>query len=73
MFKVKRGVIMKTGVNTSTIIDISKKRKSYLNKGNVYCIKCKYLMFGYYCGKKKRSAVYISQRKHCKFYEKDMR
>ena len=27
MFKVKRGVIMKTGVNTSTIIDISKKEK----------------------------------------------
>ena len=64
---------MKTGVNTSTIIDISKKRKSYLNKGNTYCIKCKYLMFGYYCSKRKGQQYTFHKESIVKFYEKDMK
>ena len=46
----------KTGVNTSTIINIKKQRSKYIRDGNATCSKCKRLEFGYYRSKKKRSA-----------------
>ena len=59
---------MKTGVNTSTIIDIRKKRNAYMKKGKAHCQKCKHLSWGYYCSKKKRSAIEVNKPKHCTFY-----
>jgi hypothetical protein len=52
------------------IVDIRKKRRKWLNKGKANCSKCKWLMFGYYCGKKKQSAVEVNKPKHCNFYQK---
>lgn len=48
---------MKTGVNTSTIINIRKKRREYMKNANATCSKCSWLQFGYYCSKRKRSAT----------------
>lgn len=61
---------MATGVNTSTIIDIIKKRTAWQKKGKAHCQRCKYLQFGYYCGKKKRTAHHVDKPKHCKDYLK---
>lgn len=47
----------KTGTNTSTIIDVRKKRREYLRGANATCSKCRWLQFGYYCSKKKRTAT----------------
>ena len=55
----------KTGVNTSTIINIKKQRSKYLRNGNATCSKCKWLEFGYYCGKKKRSATIGNGKLKC--------
>ena len=60
---------MKTGVNTSTIINIKKKRNNYLRKGKAHCKKCKYLAFEYYCNKQKKSAEHVDKPKHCRFYK----
>lgn len=65
---------MKTGVNTSTIINIKKKRTAWLKKGKGNCLKCKHLAFGYYCNRKKESAVHVGKPNQCKlFVKKDLK
>lgn len=60
---------MKTGVNTSTIINFKKKRNAYQRKGGVYCKNCKHFRYGYYCKKTRRSAEHYDKPKQCKFFE----
>lgn len=64
---------MATGVNTSIIIDIIKKRIAWQKKGKAHCQRCKYLLFGYYYGKKKRTAYHVDKPKHCKDYLKKVK
>lgn len=61
---------MKTGVTTSVIIDIRKKRKGWLNKGKANCTKCKHILWGYYCNKRKCTPPNIKNQRYCKFFEK---
>ena len=61
---------MKTGVSTNIIIDVRAKRTKWQNKGKAKCINCGWMIFGYYCDKKKRSCIEKEKPKHCKFYKK---
>ncbi len=63
-----------TGVNTSTIIDVRKKRKEYFKKinknGKANCQSCAQLSFGNYCNSLKKtmegSLKHIN--KNCRWY-----
>ncbi|KEH86632.1 hypothetical protein Z965_07255 [Clostridium novyi A str. BKT29909] len=57
-------------VTSCTIVDIRKKRREWQKKGKARCTKCKWLKWGYYCDKKKRSAEHIDKPKHCNGFEK---
>lgn len=59
----------KTGVNTSTIINIRKKRTKWQKDGKARCTKCSNFRYGYYCNKLKRSAEHYDKPKHCRFYK----
>lgn len=60
-----------TGTNTSTIIDIRKKRKAYLKKtGTVKCQDCSYFQFGYYCSKEKKTSEYYNKPKVCRWFKR---
>lgn len=60
---------MKTGITTSVIINIGKKRRQWHNKGKAHCKRCEYLQFGYYCAKKRRSAEWVNKPKQCTDYK----
>ena len=55
---------MKTGVNTSTVINIRKKRNQWQRKGKARCTSCEHFYYGYYCNKQKRSAEHYDKPKH---------
>ena len=61
---------MKTGVNTSTVINIRKKRNQWQRKGKDRCTSCEHFYYGYYCNKQKRSAEHYDKHKNCMFYVK---
>lgn len=60
---------MKTGVSTSVIIDVRKKRREWHKNGQAHCKRCQYLQFEYYCAKKRMSAQWVNKPKHCKYYK----
>lgn len=59
----------KMGADTSTIINVRKKRNQWQKRGKAFCPKCTNFAFGYYCKKLKRSAEHYDKPKHCNFYE----
>lgn len=60
---------MGTGVNTSTVINIRKKRTAWQRTGKAYCQRCLHLQFGYYCIKQRRSAEHVDKPKHCNYFK----
>ena len=60
---------MKTGVNTSTIIDFRKQRSDYFKKGKANCTKCINFRYGYYCIKLNSSVEHATKQKHCKQFK----
>lgn len=60
----------KTGTSMGAIIDVRKEHEAWEKKGKAKCTECKHLEFGYYCGKKRRSAIDVDKQKHCRFYIK---
>lgn len=66
----ERGVQLKTGVQTSVIIDVRKKRKEWFAKGKANCTKCKHILWGYYCNKKKYTPPNVNNQRHCRFFKK---
>lgn len=51
------------------IVDVRKQRNEWLRKGKANCKRCKWLKWGYYCDKLKRSAENVDKPKHCNFYK----
>lgn len=61
----------KTGVSTSYIVDVGRKNKEWNRKGKAKCTECKYLQFGYYCSKKRRTPAYVNEKRQCKSFIKN--
>jgi hypothetical protein len=58
----------KTGISMGSIIDVGKANREWQRKGKARCTKCIYLEFGYYCRKKKKTPVWVKERRKCKSF-----
>lgn len=59
-----------TGVSIGSIENIGKKHRECQRKGKANCMRCMYLEFGYYCGKKKMTPEWIKQNRQCRAFKK---